>query len=90
MPEDEAKQHISELNNWTLEDNKIEKSFKFSDFVEAMKFVNSVADIAESEGHHPDIHISYNKVKIVLWTHAVGGLSINDFIVAAKIDKIKE
>ena len=83
MSEDEARQHISELNNWTLEDNKIEKSFKFSDFVEAMKFVNSV-------GHHPDIHISYNKVKIVLWTHAVGGLSINDFIVAAKIDKIKE
>lgn len=90
MPEDEAKQHILELNNWTLEDNKIEKSFKFSDFVEAMKFVNSTADIAESEGHHPDIHISYNKVKIVLWTHAVGGLSINDFILAAKIDEIQK
>ena len=48
-----------------------------------------VADIAESEGHHPDIHIHYNKVQIELWTHAIGGLSENDFIVAAKIEQMK-
>jgi len=53
-----------------------------------MKFVNKVADLAESEGHHPDFHIHYNKVLIELWTHAVGGLSENDFILAAKIDKL--
>jgi 4a-hydroxytetrahydrobiopterin dehydratase len=53
-----------------------------------MKFINSVADIAETEGHHPDIHVSYNRVTIELYTHSIGGLSENDFIVAAKIDEI--
>jgi 4a-hydroxytetrahydrobiopterin dehydratase len=53
-----------------------------------MKFVNAVAEVAEKEYHHPDIHIHWNKVKLVLWTHALGGLSENDFILAAKIDKL--
>lgn len=52
-----------------------------------MNFVNEVVDLAEDEGHHPDINISYNKVAIILWTHAIGGLSTNDFILAAKIDE---
>lgn len=67
---------------------RIRRNFKFKNFVEAMKFVNRVADIAEAEGHHPDLHIFYNKVTIELWTHAVMGLSENDFILAAKIDAI--
>ena len=71
-----------------IDDKKIKREFKFKNFKEAVKFVNSVADIAESEGHHPDIHIFYNKVTLELWTHAIGGLSINDFILAAKIEKI--
>lgn len=66
---------------------KIQKEFSFADFVQAMLFVNAVADLAEAEGHHPDIHIHYNKVRIELWTHAIGGLSENDFIVAAKISE---
>lgn len=72
----------------THEDKHLEREFKFKDFVEAMKFVNQVADLAEQEGHHPDFHVHYNKVKIDLWTHAVGGLSLNDFISAAKINKL--
>lgn len=71
-----------------LEDKKIARTFKFKDFIKAMEFVNAVADIAESEGHHPDIYIYYNKVKLELWTHAIGGLSINDFIMAAKIERL--
>ena len=67
---------------------KIHKLFKFKNFKEAMTFVNKVADLAESEGHHPDITIHYNKVDIIIWTHAIEGLSENDFILAAKIDKI--
>ncbi len=70
----------------TEDSKKIEQKFKFKDFAEAMKFVNKVADLAESEGHHPDIKISYDRVKIELWTHAIGGLSVNDFILASKID----
>lgn len=76
---------------WELddEDKKIKRKFEFKDFKEAMVFVNFVAEIAEEEQHHPDIKISYNKVKIILWTHAIGGLSVNDFILASKIELIK-
>ena len=66
---------------------KIRRKFKFKDFKQAMGFVNRVADLAEVEGHHPDISISWSRVTLTLWTHAVGGLSENDFIMAVKIDK---
>ena|SRR3989338_4403295 len=69
-------------------EHKLRRQFKFKDFKEAIAFVNKVADIAESEGHHPDIYIFYNKVQLDLFTHAVGGLSENDFIMAAKIDTV--
>lgn len=67
----------------------IRRMFKFRDFKKAMEFVNKVADLAESEGHHPDIKIVYNKVQLDLFTHSVGGLSENDFIMASRINKIK-
>jgi 4a-hydroxytetrahydrobiopterin dehydratase len=71
---------------WKVVDNKkLSHEFKFKNFKEAIAFVNRVADIAESEGHHPDIYIFYNLVRLELSTHAIGGLSENDFIVAAKI-----
>jgi 4a-hydroxytetrahydrobiopterin dehydratase len=74
---------------WKVEDTKmIKRALRFKDFVEAMKFVNEVANIAESEGHHPDIFISYNYVRITLMTHNIGGLSENDFIMAAKINEL--
>jgi 4a-hydroxytetrahydrobiopterin dehydratase len=60
----------------------------FPDFVTAMQWVNKVAEIAESEGHHPDISIWYNRVGLDMWTHSIGGLSENDFIVAAKINEL--
>ena len=60
------------------------------DFVEAIKFVNRVADVAEREGHHPDIAIHWNKVELVLWTHKIGGLHENDFILAAKVNRLLE
>ena len=88
MSNDAARDHLKELNQWSIEKNNIKKSFKFKDFREAMRFVNAVANIAEQEGHHPDMTISYNKVLLTLTTHAIGGLSRNDFIVAAKIDEI--
>ena len=73
-----------------LENAKIRKTFAFKNFVEAMEFVNKVARTAEEDGHHPDLHIFYNKVTIELWTHAVGGLSKNDFILAAKIEELPQ
>ena len=89
---------MAQVPGWTLSedpspnlqkfgmDAKISKEFKFKDFIGAINFVNKVAEIAEGEGHHPDIHIRYNKVELVLDTHAIGGLSENDFILAAKVD----
>lgn len=84
-------QYLDEIPQWTLSADglKIFRRYEFADFVKAVVFVQAIADVAEAEGHHPDIHISYNKVLLELFTHAIGGLSENDFIVAAKIDQIK-
>lgn len=86
-----AGEYMTQVSGWNLsEDGKmISKEYKFKDFVEAIKFVNNVAEIAESEGHHPNIKINYSRVLLELWTHAIGGLSENDFIVAAKVDAMK-
>ena len=88
-PEEIEKYNSVLATPWDVVDHKkIKQEFKFKNFKEAMKFVNRVAEIAESEGHHPDIYIFYNKVRLELWTHAIGGLSINDFILAAKIEHL--
>ena len=81
---------LSQVSAWQVEDNiKIKKEFTFKNFSRAINFVNQVAKIAEKEGHHPDVLIhSYKKVLITLSTHAISGLSENDFILASKIDRI--
>lgn len=91
MTKEEVEKYKTHVLGWAVsgDSKKISREFKFADFKEAMVFVNKIADIAESEGHHPDIHIFYNRVIIELWTHAVNGLSENDFILAAKINAIK-
>jgi 4a-hydroxytetrahydrobiopterin dehydratase len=83
---------LKELSGWELsEDGKsISKIKTFKNFIEAMHYAGNVAQVAELEGHHPDLLISYGKVGISLTTHAIGGLSENDFILASKIDTIKK
>jgi 4a-hydroxytetrahydrobiopterin dehydratase len=85
---DAARTLAAQVPKWKLrkDEPRLWREYTFKDFARAMKFVNKVAEIAEAENHHPDIHIHYNKVKLVLWTHDIGGLSENDFIVAAKVD----
>lgn len=74
---------------WEVIDyKKIEKTYRFKNFKEALDFINKVGNLAEEEGHHPDIYLSWGKVVIQLWTHKIGGLHENDFILAAKIDEI--
>ena len=86
----DAEETMKHVPEWVLdgEGKSITQQFVFKDFVEAMVFVNKVADLAEAEGHHPDIFVSWNKVVLTLSTHAIGGLSTNDFIVAVKVDGI--
>ena len=87
----DAQDYLDEVPSWTLDKDakRISKEFKFKDFIGATNFVERVADLAEMEGHHPDIHVYYNKVVLELSTHAIGGLTENDFILAAKIDASK-
>lgn len=87
----EAQNMIAHLHSdWQLSsDTKmISREIKFKNFVEALAFVNKLGELAESEGHHPDIVLKWGYVRIDLWTHAIGGLSENDFIVAAKADSL--
>lgn len=76
-------------DDWNLEeDKKLTKKYSFVNYKHTMDFVNKVALLAEEEGHHPVMHVYYGKVVIELWTHAINGLSENDFIMASKIDKL--
>lgn len=76
-------------SSWKVVDgHHLEKEYRFKNFQEALDFTNKVGKIAEEEGHHPDIYLSWGKVKISLWTHKIDGLSESDFILAAKCDLI--
>lgn len=81
---------MSELSTrWkVLSNHHLESEFTFKDFRQALAFTNKVGELAESQGHHPDILLSWGKVKITLWTHKINGLTESDFILAAKIDEI--
>ncbi|MDO8474329.1 MAG: 4a-hydroxytetrahydrobiopterin dehydratase [bacterium] len=88
----EIREYLLQLKKgWdVMNGKKIKKNFKFENFKEAVEFLNKVAKIAEQEGHHPDMRVfGWNKVEIELSTHAIGGLSENDFILAAKIEQLQ-
>lgn len=84
----EVKELLKELDNWNFDEknHKICKKFTFKNFYHTMNFVNAIAYLANKENHHPDMEISYNFCIVNFMTHAIGGLSQNDFICAAKID----
>lgn len=88
MPNFLVKKYLKKVKNWNIKKGRLFKEFKFKDFKETLKFVNKVSKIAEKEGHHPDFYFTWGKCNIELFTHSIKGLSENDFILAAKIDKI--
>ena len=90
MSLESIKNYLSKLNNWEINENKemIFKKFKFKNFKSAIEFTNLIANIAEEESHHPDISLGWGYCLIMIHTHAIKGLSVNDFILAAKIDNI--
>jgi len=85
----EIQEQVSKLSGWTWVGSQLECTRKFQDFVQAIAFVNQLVEPAEGAGHHPDLEISYNKVKIVLTTHDAGGLTAKDFDLAQMISQIK-
>lgn len=86
---DESRRLARDLPRWGLEGSRLTRDFEFNDFQEAFGFVARVALLAEAEGHHPDVTISWNRVGLTFWTHTADGLTRNDFIMAAKIDRFE-
>jgi 4a-hydroxytetrahydrobiopterin dehydratase len=87
----QAQEQLAALPGWQLgtDGKRIHKDWQVKDFMAGMEFFRQVGQLAESEGHHPDLHLEgYRHARIELWTHAIGGLSENDFILAAKIDRL--
>jgi 4a-hydroxytetrahydrobiopterin dehydratase len=79
---------VNSLAGWTLAGRKLEKTFVFRNHYAAMAFVNAIAWVSHREDHHPELTIGYKDCRVVYWTHAIGGLSENDFICAAKLEKL--
>jgi 4a-hydroxytetrahydrobiopterin dehydratase len=80
---------VAELGrDWEASGDRLRKTFRFPDFASALAFVVRIGEVAEREQHHPDIHLAWGRVGLEIWTHAIGGLSENDFILAAKIEEL--
>lgn len=91
LTREEFEPMLKELRGWEIKnDERLLKSYKFNDFKSSLKLANEIGELAERENHHPDLLVRWGELGIELWTHAAGGLTESDFILAAKIDKIKE
>jgi 4a-hydroxytetrahydrobiopterin dehydratase len=90
VPQTDLESLMKRVPEWETDNKSIERTFEFDDFTQAIDFVNSVAEIAEEEDHHPDIDIRWNKVRLNLSTHSEGGLTELDFQLARKIDNLAE
>jgi 4a-hydroxytetrahydrobiopterin dehydratase len=86
---EQIKDLLSKISGWDcVDEHHLSKSLFFDDFAQALEFTNELGAIAETEGHHPEIILNWGRVEIRIWTHAIGGLSENDFILAAKFDEL--
>lgn len=90
LPEDEQRALLEKLGGgWQVVDaHHLEKTYRFKDFREALAFTNQVGEVAEREGHHPDLHLAWGKVTLTIWTHKIDGLTESDFVLAAKCDEL--
>jgi len=92
LPDEEAARLLGQLDGWRIEDaaghRQLVKTYRVRDFVGAVDLVNRITPVAEAEGHHPDLLVTWGRVRAQLWTHVAGGLTENDFVLAAKIDRL--
>ena len=85
----EIEKYRAEIPEWNVvNEHRLERAFQFPDFKTALEFVNRVGELAEEQGHHPDLLLSWGRVEVRIWTHKVDGLTESDFILAAKIDRL--
>ena len=91
VPPAESRRLLEQLEDWQVIEHdghqQLTKTYRFKGFMPGVRLVDAIAEVAEAEGHHPDLHLTYGSLKVDLWTHAAGGLTENDFILAAKIDQ---
>ena len=89
MKGEQINEMSSQLPDWqVVNEHHLQRSYRFKDFRESLDFVNRVGELAEEQGHHPDIYLSWGKVEVRIWTHKINGLTESDFILAAKIDRV--
>jgi 4a-hydroxytetrahydrobiopterin dehydratase len=89
LPTVEIDRLLTELRGWqVIRGHHLTKEYTFDDFAQALAFTNQVGAIAEEQGHHPDIHLAWGRVRLEIWTHAIDGLTESDFILAAKVDRV--
>src|SRR5262245_42951288 len=82
---------LKQLRGWeVINAHHLSKSYSFPDFVSALSFVNQIGDLAEQQGHHPDLYLAWGKVTVTIWTHKIDGLTESDFVFAAKVDALAE
>ncbi len=89
MGREQISKYLGQVDGWGIEkEYHLTRTFTFPDFQSALDFVNRVGELAEAQGHHPDIYLAWGMVKIEIWTHKIKGLTESDFILAAKIDRL--
>jgi 4a-hydroxytetrahydrobiopterin dehydratase len=88
LSQEEAQRHLATVPDWEIVSGELVKTFQFKDFRAALGFVNRVGELAEEAGHHPDIDIRYNRVRLGLSTHDAGGITVKDFDLAARVEKL--
>ena len=84
----QIEQFMPEIPEWRLQDDVLVRRFNFDNFIQALEFTNQVGALSEAEAHHPEIVLNWGRVDLRIWTHAIDGLSENDFILAAKVDRL--
>jgi 4a-hydroxytetrahydrobiopterin dehydratase len=91
LPADRVRALLAEVPGWSApEDRRLERRWKTKDFASALALVNRIGALAEAQGHHPDLSLGWGRVEARIWTHAIGGLTESDFVLAAKIDRLTE
>ncbi|MCG8406007.1 MAG: 4a-hydroxytetrahydrobiopterin dehydratase [Phycisphaerales bacterium] len=89
MEQDRIQEYLSQVDGWGIEKgHHLTRTFTFADFKTALDFVNKVGNMAEKQGHHPDLYLAWGIVKVEIWTHKINGLTESDFIFAAKVDQL--